>query len=103
MRKDLGNLLRQDARVDARFTTMFDLYALHDGFPGWEEAFDWSLLLERESFFALCASAFALLAFLLLRIFLGWYADHRLKFSRFRLRSQFMRAGSTFFHVPEIK
>jgi hypothetical protein len=38
MRKDLGNLLRQDAHADARFTTMFDLYALHDGFPGWDEA-----------------------------------------------------------------
>ncbi len=38
MRKELGNLLRQDARADARFTTMFDLYALHDGFPGWDEA-----------------------------------------------------------------
>ena len=38
MRKDLGNLLRQDARDDARFTTMFDLYALHAGFPGWDEA-----------------------------------------------------------------
>ena len=38
MRNDLGNLLRQDARADARFTTMFDLYALHDGFPGWDEA-----------------------------------------------------------------
>ena len=38
MRKGLGNLLRQDARADARFTTMFDLYALHGGFPGWDEA-----------------------------------------------------------------
>jgi Domain of unknown function (DUF4276) len=38
MRKDLGNLLRQDAHADARFTTMFDLYALHHGFPGWDEA-----------------------------------------------------------------
>jgi hypothetical protein len=38
MRNDLGNLLKQDARADARFTTMFDLYALHDGFPGWDEA-----------------------------------------------------------------
>jgi hypothetical protein len=38
MRKDLGNLLRQDAHAEARFTTMFDLYALHDGFPGWAEA-----------------------------------------------------------------
>ncbi len=38
MRKDLGNLLKQDAAADARFTTMFDLYALYDGFPGWAEA-----------------------------------------------------------------
>ncbi|MHB1422012.1 MAG: DUF4276 family protein [Gemmataceae bacterium] len=38
MRKDLGNLLKQHAHADTRFTTMFDLYALHDGFPGWDEA-----------------------------------------------------------------
>jgi hypothetical protein len=38
MRNGLGNLLRQDQRGDARFTTMFDLYGLYDGFPGWEEA-----------------------------------------------------------------
>jgi Domain of unknown function (DUF4276) len=38
MRNDLGNLLRQDAHADARFTTMFDLYALYNGFPGWDEA-----------------------------------------------------------------
>ncbi|HEY7329057.1 MAG TPA: DUF4276 family protein [Gemmataceae bacterium] len=40
MRRDLGNLLRQDAHADARFTTMFDLYRLHDGIPGWDEAED---------------------------------------------------------------
>jgi hypothetical protein len=72
-------------------------------FPGWEEALDWSLLLERESFFALCVSAFAFLAFLAFRILLGWFADHRLKIPRFRLRSQFLRAGLTFFQAPEIK
>jgi hypothetical protein len=72
-------------------------------FPGWEEALDWSLLLERESFFALCMSAFAFSVFVLFRILLGWYADHRLKIPRFRLRSQFLRAGSTFFQAPEIK
>ena len=78
-------------------------WILEKTFPGWEEAFDWTLLLERKSFFVLCASAFALVVFLLLRVLLGWYADHRLRIPRFRLRSQFMRAGSTFFHVPEIK
>jgi hypothetical protein len=71
--------------------------------PGWEERFDWTLLLERESFFALCVSAFAFFVFVLLRIMMGWYADKRLKIPRFRLRSQAMRAGTTFFRVPEIK
>jgi transglutaminase-like putative cysteine protease len=71
--------------------------------PSWEERLDWTLLLERESFFTLCASAFLLAVFLLLRILLGWYADHRLKIPRFRFRSQFLRAGATFFRAPEIK
>ena len=72
-------------------------------FPGWEEALDWSLLLERESFFALCMTAIIFFACVLFRILLGWYADHRLKVPRFRLRAQVMRAGSTFFQAPEIK
>jgi hypothetical protein len=38
MRKDLGNLLRQHKSADIRFTTMFDLYALYNGFPGWDDA-----------------------------------------------------------------
>ena len=76
---------------------------LDKALPGWEERLDWTLLLERESFFALCVSAFGFVVFVLARIFLGWYADHRLKIPRFRLRSQFRRAGTTFFRVPEIK
>ncbi|HLZ93281.1 MAG TPA: transglutaminase domain-containing protein [Candidatus Acidoferrum sp.] len=71
--------------------------------PGWEERFDWTLLLERESFFTLCASFFALAALLLLRGLLGWYADHRLKIPCFRLRAQLIRARMTFFRAPEIK
>jgi hypothetical protein len=38
MRKGLGNLLRQHKGADTRFTTMFDLYALYNGFPGWDDA-----------------------------------------------------------------
>lgn len=72
-------------------------------FPNWEEALDWSLLLERESFLALCVAVAITAFFLLLRILLGWYADNRLKIPRFRLRAQFLRAGSAFFHIPEIK
>jgi hypothetical protein len=71
--------------------------------PGWEEDLDWTLLLERESFFAICVFAFASFVFLLTRILLGWYADHRLKIPRFRLRAQIARAGMAFFGAPEIK
>lgn len=71
--------------------------------PGWEERIDWTLLLERESFFSLCAFAFAFFVFVLLRIWLGWYSDNRLKIQRFRLRSQLMRSGTIFFNAPGIK
>jgi len=37
--------------------------------PGWEESLDWSLLLERESFFALVVAAICVLFFLALRFF----------------------------------
>jgi len=72
-------------------------------FPGWDEAVDWSLLLERESFFYLVLSAVATLFFLLLRVVLAWYADRRLRIRRFHLREQMWRAGATLFSAPEIK
>jgi Transglutaminase-like superfamily len=72
-------------------------------YPGWDEAFDWSLLLERESFFVLVLSASATLFFLLLRAYLGWYADQRLKIPRFHFREHFIRAAATFFSTPEIE
>jgi Transglutaminase-like superfamily len=72
-------------------------------FPGWDEKLDWSLLLERESFFALSGAAFATVFFLLLRIFLAWFADRRLKIPRFHLRAHLIRAGTAFFTTPEIK
>jgi transglutaminase-like putative cysteine protease len=78
-------------------------WILNKALPNWEERFDWTLLLERESFFILCVSGCALLLFLSLRILLGWYADHRLNAPRFQLRSRFLRAGTTFFRAPEIK
>lgn len=71
--------------------------------PNWDEAFDWSLLLERESFFVLVTSAAAALFFLLLRAYLGWYADHRLKIPRFHFREHFIRAAAVFFSTPEIE
>ncbi len=71
--------------------------------PGWEEAVDWSLLLERESFFYMVLSVTAMLFFLLLRAALAWYADSRLRVPRFHLREHALRAGVAFFSTPEIK
>lgn len=38
IRSDLERLMRQESQSDARFTTMIDLYALPQEFPGWSEA-----------------------------------------------------------------
>jgi hypothetical protein len=70
---------------------------------GWDEAVDWSLLLERESFFYVMLSATATMFFLLLRVALAWCADRRLKIPRFRLRTKAVRAGAALFSAPEIK
>jgi len=72
-------------------------------YPGWDEAVDWSLLLERESFFYLVLCSAATLFFLLLRAALAWYADRRLKIPRFHLWAKTVRAGAAFFSTPEIK
>ena len=76
---------------------------LEQVYPGWDEAADWSLLLERESFFYLVLSAVAAMSLLLLRAVLAWYADSRLRIPRFHLREHAMRAGAAFFSAPEIK
>lgn len=71
--------------------------------PGWEEEVDWSLLLERESFFYLVLSVTAMLFLSLMRVVLAWYADNRLQVPRFHLRKHAWRAGAAFFSTPEIK
>ena len=38
MQRDIVRFLRQDSGIDVFFTSMIDLYALHGGFPGFEEA-----------------------------------------------------------------
>jgi hypothetical protein len=71
--------------------------------PGWDEAVDWSLLLERESFLAVTISSSLAFFFLSTRFLLGWYADKHLKVSRFRLREHFVRAGAAFLSTPGLK
>jgi hypothetical protein len=72
-------------------------------YPGWDEAVDWSLFLERESFFYVALFAGATMFLLLLRALLARYADSRLRIPRFHLREHAVRAGATFFSAPEIK
>ncbi|HEX4543109.1 MAG TPA: hypothetical protein VH114_08075, partial [Candidatus Acidoferrum sp.] len=71
--------------------------------PDWDEAVDWSLLLERESFFYLVLAAVVTFLLLLARFMLGWYADNRLRIPRFHFRQKMIRAGVAFFSTPEIK
>lgn len=72
-------------------------------YPGWEEAMDWSLLLERETFFYLVVASSAFLFLLVFRQILGWYADSMLRIPRFHFRENIVRAGAAFFSTPEIK
>ena len=72
-------------------------------YPSWEEAVDWSLLLERESFFYLVLASMALLFLLAFRQILGWYADSMLRIRRFHIRGNLIRASTAFFSTPEIK
>jgi len=78
-------------------------YFLRKVYPSWDEDFDWSLLLERESFFFFFFSSLFFIFFFLVRLVLAWYADHRLRVPRFRFRRHVIRAGATFFSPPEIE
>ena len=77
--------------------------ALDAIYPGWDEAFDWSLLLERVSFLYLVLAGMATFFFLVLREVLAWYADSQLRIPRFHLREHMIRAGVALFSTPEIK
>ena len=71
--------------------------------PGWDEYLDWSLLLERRSFLYLFLSVSSLIFLMLLRLFLAWVADNRLRVPRFHFRENLIRATAAFFTSPEIK
>ena len=71
--------------------------------PGWDETLDWSLFLERESYFVLVITAATAFFLLALRLLLAWYADRRLQVSRFHFRQHFLRATSAFLTTPEIE
>lgn len=72
-------------------------------YPGWEEAADWSLIVERRSFAALLGSMVAVVFLLLLRAAFAWYADRKLHMPRVRLRVQLLRASAALFSGPDLK
>jgi hypothetical protein len=61
--------------------------------PSWEEAINWTLLVERESFAMLVTSVFLFCILLAVRFLLGWYCKSRLGIVRGRLRDQIQRAA----------
>ena len=63
--------------------------------PDWEEAVNWTYVLERESF-ALFLSSFLLFCFALgFRLLLSWYGSGRLGIRRISFRDQLQRVGVT--------
>jgi hypothetical protein len=123
-RKDLQNpaVLAEATRVVSNYPAeySYDRYA-HvrlarlplDGFhlrkllesilPGWDETLDWSLFLERESYFVFVITAASAFLLLMLRLLLAWYADRRLQVPRFHFWQHFLRATSAFLTTPEIQ
>ena len=69
--------------------------------PPWEEAINWTLLVERESFAMLIASIFLLCFALAVRLLLGWYCKNKLGIARERLRDQILRAGQMMVGTPQ--
>ncbi len=74
---------------------------LNSVWPSWEEAINWTLLLERESFAVLTMSIFLLCFALVIRLFLSWYCSRRLGIVRVRLRDQLARAGEVLISNPK--
>ena len=71
--------------------------------PGWDETLDWSLFLERESYFVFVITAASAFLLLMTRLLLAWYADRRLQVPRFHFWQHFLRATSAFLTTPEIQ
>lgn len=68
--------------------------------PQWEEAINWTLLVERESFAMVIASLFLLCFALAARFLLAWFCQSKLGIARDRLRDQILRAGQVVVGSP---
>jgi hypothetical protein len=76
-------------------------YTLDRLLPGWDDSATMTLMLERQSFTALVISVALAMFLILLRIFLGWYADTRLKIRRLRVRRRLTRVRGAFLNSAE--
>jgi len=61
--------------------------------PAWEESINWTLIVERESFAALCLSILLLSLTLAVRYLFVWYCSSRHGISELRLRDRIAQAG----------
>ena len=76
-------------------------YTLDHLLPGWDDSATMTLLVERESLTALVASVVLAMLLILLRIFLGWYGDRRLKTRRLPVRQRLAQVRGAFLNTLE--
>jgi hypothetical protein len=74
---------------------------LHAAAPAWASSWEISLVLERSSLALLMLSILLLVAVLIVRIGLRWYAGARLNLRPPHLHTRFARAAAAFFGVAE--
>ena len=73
---------------------------LNTAVPGWDEAMNWTLVLERESMALALGTGFMLAFFVGLRFYLSRYARRKLGIDRVRLREHLSRARQVLFSNP---
>jgi hypothetical protein len=73
---------------------------LNTVYPDWEKDFDWTLLVERESFAFLVISGLLFGIFTALHLLLAWYCDQHLGLPRHRFRERVRRAGAALLADP---
>lgn len=74
--------------------------ALDQVLPAWEEAPNWTLMLERESMAAAFGAGLLVVLSLVARFLWDWYGERRLGFIRVHVSQQLLRAGLALFSIP---
>ena len=69
--------------------------------PSWEESFNWTLLVERESFAVLWVSIVLFFMILAVRFLFRWYCSSRLGISHDRVRDHAVRVGQVLARIPQ--